>query len=388
MERTAAKPRILLIYRMYSSSFTAYPWIFSKGDEVRVDVIAHSDHLIHKSAWVASKIKVGKNEDFLDRLNEHLSSVHYDDVLCVDEPARTMLLDSKGSAGIPEAYLPLSKRMLRERVAVDKEAFSNWCHSNSLPVPRSVIANSEEETMTAASEIGFPCVLKGVAGAGGQEVVVVRDELELASACSAMSGKTGWLVQEFIDGPVGTAIFVARKGQLYASCSFLNRHCTSRGIGPVAVCEPFTPKGVDDAISVVSRHVDGLTGFDWMRRKDGSIVLIDPHFGRLVPTGAVAHLAGVDLGDAYLRSLRGDTALESRTSINSSCIWVFPQCLQLILEGSGWAAMRGASPFRSNSRIFFCAPGESRMALSQFLNYLVGWTRVRLGALKQMILSR
>jgi len=376
--------RILLIFLRYSSSFTAYPWLFSRGGRIEVDVIANANHSIHHSVWVKNRVPVHKNEVFWRKLRKHLDQVQYDDVLCVDEPARDALLAPGIVRHFPEIK-SLNDRLLSEGVATNKSVFTDWCRGQGLGVPDSIQVGNPEEAYAAAEKIGLPCVFKGLANSGGRQMIIVRDEDDLAKACGSFKAKEKWLVQELIKGFVGTSVFVSRNGNVFGAYSYINQCATARGFGPAVVCKPHSYPSIEHAVKTIGSHFNGFTGFDWMLRTDGSLVLIDPHFGRMVPSGSVAHLAGIDLGAAYYQSLSGEALAPTVHSSSAVYFWIFPQCFQLLLEGGALQAVRQFSPFRREAAFFFCAPGEWRMACHQTWDYLLNWLRVRLGAVKQIL---
>lgn len=378
-------PRILLVYRCYSSSFTAYPWVFARDGHFLVDTIAPKGHVIRHSVWANQCVEVNPDEDFLDRLSETLEQGAYAEMLCIDEPSRTLVLTG---ANRPEfaAYLPFPPDSPLIAAAVNKSKFYQWCAQVGLDTPKSITCHSSEEVRRASTQFPYPYVLKAAEGAGGQHVYAIQNTDELARVLSSGQAVTEWIVQEYLRGPVGTTMFVARKGKLYAHCSFENRICTSDGMGPAAVCRRVASPELERIVNLVAGLVDGFTGYDWIMREDGSYVLIDPHFGRTAPTAVCAHLIGVDFGQAYFAAHReGPPPATSPPSC--SVIWVFPQFWQLIFKGGCRRAWRSENFPRHHVKYFLYGKGEWRMFILQTLDYMHSQARIFGGKWRRRIVG-
>lgn len=375
--------RVLLIFRCYSSSFVAYPWILARTEKVIVDVIAPTDHIIHHSAWVSEHIQVQPEESFIDKLCETLRLEKYDEVICVDEPSRTELFNGQARPEL-QNHLPFPIGSPLYEAAVDKSKFQTWCESLGLLVPESVYCPSLNDISQATKRFGYPYVIKATRSAGGQKVYVIRSSEDFEAYAASTSQDEPSIVQEYVDGLVGTTIFMARGGKLYAHCHYGNILCTDGGTGPAAVCQHYHADLLDSITEIVAQHVDGLTGFDWIQRKDGSFVLIDPHFGRVAPTGSCAHLFGVDFGEAFVASY-SKKEYKSNFKPTASIVWVFPQCLQLILEGGFSVARKRANLSGAKVKCMLFADGEWRIFARQLFDYLRGALLVTLGALRRKL---
>jgi predicted ATP-grasp superfamily ATP-dependent carboligase len=387
---SSAPPRILLLYRCYSSSFTAYPSILAGEGLMEVDVIAPSRHVIRQSVWVGEHFAANSDEAFLVVLCERLKSGAYQALFCIDEPSRELVL---ANAQLPELfdYLPFGSQSELNRAAVDKGAFYHWCARHSIPCPKSVCTQSASEVLGLAEEFEFPLVVKGARGAGGIEVDIVRSQQELEVVLNAHREREGWVLQEFIDGPVGTTTFVAREGRRYAIYSVVNRVCMRGGTGPSAICESIYDPRLAALADVMIRDggVNGMTGFDWMLTPDGEYRVIDPHFGRAVPNAVAGHLSGVNWGHAFWASLVGkEPALVCAVDEPSYTVWLFPQALQLLFEPHFWKSFRTYSPFRADVKLFLCGRREWRLFLCQLAEHFLGRFRVLAGAFKGRMLGK
>lgn len=382
------RPRVLLLYRQYASSFTAYPWIFGRDRNIEVHTLAPSSHAIRHSRWVDTYHTFEEPESMIGVLLDLLEEGAYDAMLCIDEPARELVLENRGNALI-KPYLPFPENSPLFEAAVNKVKFQQWCAGQGLTSPRSQFCSSLEELESAAGEFEFPFILKGALGAGGQQVHVVRNKDEFVTLISDICPAPGneWIVQEYITGSVGTTLFVARGGELYAHCSVINRVCMHGGIGPSAICEFIVAPELEAIATQLARHMNGLTGVDWMRDADGRFILIDPHFGRATPNAVIAHLDGVDFGQAFYRALSGERPQVVRPNDSRKQVWLMPKSLNLIFEGRLFEAFRMANPFSRKVAVFWSGKGEWRLFAALSAELLAGNLRVLFGAVRRKFLK-
>jgi len=95
---------------------------------------------------------------------------------------------------------------------VDKGKFARLARAKNLPVPRTVVPQSQEEFSRAAQEIGYPCVIKPISQrlwhqadvhvrAGNAKAILVRGSDELKSVLQRLAPPGGReLIQEYIPG--------------------------------------------------------------------------------------------------------------------------------------------------------------------------------------------
>lgn len=384
---SAAKPKVLLLYRQYASSFTAYPWIFGRERKIEVHTLAPRSHAIRHSRWVDGHHTFDEPGGMIEALLDLLES-GYDAMLCIDEPARELVLENRGNPLI-RPYLPFPENSDLFEAAVNKVKFQQWCARQGLASPRSEFCATRDELESAAGEFDFPLILKGAHGAGGQQVHIVRNKDEFAPLIAGIHPAPGdeWIVQEYITGSVGTTLFVAGGGELYAHCSVINRVCMHGGIGPSAICEFIVAPELEAIAAELAKHMDGLTGVDWMRDAEGRFILIDPHFGRATPNAVIAHLGGVDFGQAFYRALTGARPEMKRPNDSHNQAWLMPKSLNLIFEGRLFEALRCANPFSRKVKIFWGGRGEWRLFLALTADVVLGNLRVLFGAARRRFLK-
>lgn len=384
MHDNSNMPRVLLIFRRYASSFTAYPWILARAGRLRVDVLAPERHMVRHSKWVDRHISAESDEAFIQCLVEQLAAFDYTSVLCVDEPSRQLLL---GHRNLPElrGYLPFAPDSELNEIAVNKIKFQNWCERLGIECPRSVYVTEAGEVSAVAGQFAYPFVLKGALGAGGMCVDRIDNADDLKAVLEANAERKEWILQEYVEGEVGTTGFVAGERGLHALCSVTNCVCMGNGLGPSQVGRFLQDERLRTIAEKMTAQggVCGITGFDWIQTAAGDFKVIDPHFGRAVPNMVVAHLDGVDLGEAYADSITGCPAVLREGGGSCIAYWLFPQSLQMIFEGGLWAALKRFPPWSRQVRLFFAGENEWRLFCAQSLEFLCGQTRVLLGSLRR-----
>ena len=169
----------------------------------------------------------------------------------------------------------------------DKARMKDVFESAGVPCARHGMAGTVEETVSQASRIGFPLVLKPPAGAGARNTLRVRDEKALAEYLRLMppDHERPVLLEEFIAGAEHSFDAVCVGGRpVWHSLT----HYTP---GPLEVLENpwiqwtvLLPREVDhprydDIRAVAARALSalgmgtGLTHMEWFRRQDGSLAI-------------------------------------------------------------------------------------------------------------------
>ncbi len=380
---SSGKLKVLLIYRRYACSFTAYPWVLCRGGKLQVDVLSPAGHAVHASRWVQQFFDFRDDAGLIERLQIILHDGSYAAVLCIDEPARELYLTHRRMPELAN-YLPFPLDSELNQVATNKVVFQQWCERLGIPVPRSLTGDTPKALQMATQAFRLPYVVKEAVGTGGRQVHIIRNHSQL-EAVIPRCGDKEWIVQEYISGSVGTTLFVARRGKLYAHCSLKNSVCMQGGIGPAVICQFTVDPQLEAIAHKIACYVDGLTGFDWMQRGDGSYVVIDPHLGRVTPNAVITHLDGVDFGAAFYQSLIGDEPCVPQPWDSGQLVWLMPRALKLLFEGRCSEGLRVANPFRMDVTVFCGGAGEWRLFLVLTKEILWGNLRVLFGRVWQKI---
>lgn len=205
----------------------------------------------------------------------------------------------------------------------DKAQMKKIFQENDVPCARFRRVHSHEDAWAFANEIGFPLVLKPLAGAGSQSTYQAADAESLAQALQLVDPGPyrEAIIEEFIVGEEYSfeTIFVEGK----AVWSSLTRYYPT----PLEVMRnPWIqwcivlPREIDDAqfdeirragtrASQVLGIDTGLTHLEWFRRRDGSVAVSEvaarPPGAQIMTLNSLAH--DMDFYDAWARLRSFDT---------------------------------------------------------------------------------
>jgi biotin carboxylase len=260
---------------------------------------------------------VAKVVDFsdVDAVLKATSRLSIDGVLTVSAdravPVVAAVAEARGLPGIGTraAHLLTHKVAMRRRLA---EA--------GVPQPRFAAVRTLSETRRAASEVGFPAVLKP-ADSGGQRGVFRVDSLDdvdrhLHEALAAsVSGEA--ILEEFVDGTEMNGIVIARGADpiLLTLSDRMRPPGIGFGVGWIHVYPPtIPPEQLSESEVVAERTVHALglrggIGFPQLiAAPDGRVVVVE--CAARIPGGQMADLVrwavGVDLVEVQIRMALGD----------------------------------------------------------------------------------
>ncbi len=178
------------------------------------------------------------------------------------------------------------KQLMKERVA-----------AAGLRVPHSFRVRTAAQAHDAAARIGFPLILKPIAGAGSADTYRIDDEARLREVLAAMGHVVEASCEEFVEGEEFTYDTICIDGQpVYENVAqYLPRPLVARTehwISPVIVtlrdlASPRLADGVALGRGVLKAlgMGSGFTHMEWYRKADGEVV-----FGEIGCRPGGAHL--------------------------------------------------------------------------------------------------
>ena len=205
--------------------------------------------------------------------------------------------------------LVLTAARLRERFGVpgmtvdavngfrDKQLMKERVAAAGLRVPRAVRARTVAETRTAAEQIGYPLIVKPIAGAGSADTYRADDAAELDAVIARVRHVPEVSCEEFVDGDEYTFDTVSIAGvPAFANVAqYLPRPLiarTNEWISPVIItvrdlAQPELAGGLALGHAVLGAlgMGDGFTHMEWFRKPDGEVV-----FGEIGCRPGGAHL--------------------------------------------------------------------------------------------------
>jgi hypothetical protein len=228
--------------------------------------------------------------------------VRFDRVECLWEPFVELAADLREQFGVPGMSLDTARGFR------DKELMKERVQAAGLRVPHHARATSEAEARAAAAKIGFPIIIKPIAGAGSADTFRCDDAAALDAALQKTQHVKELSVEEFVDGDEFTFDTVCINGRAaywnvawYRPRPLIAR--TNEWISPqvVVLRHPEQAElrggvelghGVLKALNMGS----GYTHMEWYRKANGEVV-----FGEIG-----ARPGGARLVDQMNYSIDGD----------------------------------------------------------------------------------
>ena len=227
---------------------------------------------------------------------------HYEHVALADEGAVLRALSGLAEHAridqvkcLWEPYVVLAAR-IREHLGIagmsveqanwfrDKEQMKLVLDRAGIRTPRHASAGNAAEIWEAAEQIGYPLIIKPIAGAGSADTYRVDNAEELATV-QTMIGHVGQMsVEEFIDGEEFTYDTVCGNGDiLFENVSwYIPRPLQQRShewISPVTLAlsdlsDPRLADGIAMGRAVIEAldFTHGFTHMEWYRKSDGEVV--------------------------------------------------------------------------------------------------------------------
>jgi ATP-grasp domain-containing protein len=212
-----------------------------------------------------------------------------DRVICLWEPGVLLaarLREELGTSGMTvEECLPFrDKDLMKEKVA-----------AAGIRTPKHKSAKSAQGVRAAVKKIGYPVIIKPIAGAGSMDTYRANDAEELKAAIAKLGHIDEVNVEEFIDGDEYTYDTICIDGKIvYTNIGYYRpRPLIARSeewISPQTLClrdldAPHLKGGheMGHAVLEALKMKTGFTHMEWYRKSDGEVV-----FGEIAvrPAGA------------------------------------------------------------------------------------------------------
>jgi biotin carboxylase len=305
--------------------------VYGVGDTPREALPARVRPYLHDYLRVP---RIMDEEDVMDRVTKWLRGTTIDRVLSNWEPLVILAARLRERWGVPGMSVDAvrgfrDKQLMKERV-----------QAAGLRVPRSRRVCTEAETRAAVEEIGFPLILKPIAGAGSADTYKVTSKEELEPVIKAMRGVPEASCEEYIEGEEFTfdTVSIGGKPAYENVAAYLPKPLemrTIQWISPVIITvkDMYQPKlqgGVALGRKVLEAlgMGDGFTHMEWYLTPKGEAV-----FGEIGCRPGGAHIVDqmnytndVDLFREWARvSCHGK--FEARSPRKYNCGIVFKRAL-------------------------------------------------------------
>ena len=165
--------------------------VYGVGDTPREALPARVKPYLHDYLQVP---RIMNEEDVMDRVTAWLRGKSIDRVLANWEPLVILAARLRERWGMPGMSVDAvtgfrDKQLMKERVA-----------AAGLRVPKSRRARTEKETRAAAEELGYPLIVKPIAGAGSADTYKCENAKELDETLVKMRGVGEASCEEYIEG--------------------------------------------------------------------------------------------------------------------------------------------------------------------------------------------
>ncbi len=216
--------------------------------------------------------------DVMARVEEWLRGRTIDKVLTNWEPLVLLAARLRERWGIPGMSVE-TVRGFR-----DKELMKHRLRAAGLRVPRSRRVRTAAEAREAAEEIGYPLILKPIAGAGCSDTFKVDDNAALERTLSQMGGVSEASCEEYVDGEELTfdTLCIRGKPAIENVTMYLPKPleaATEEWISPIAISiRDLTQPGLASGIALGRAALDalgmgdGFTHMEWYRTPSGEAV--------------------------------------------------------------------------------------------------------------------
>lgn len=204
--------------------------------------------------------------------------VRFDRIECLWEPFVELAAWLREQLGVPGMRLDTAIAFR------DKEVMKQRVEAAGLRVPYHFRARSEEEVKRAVEKVGFPAILKPIAGAGSADTFRVDNGRELDVALAKTRHVSEVSVEEFVDGEEFTfdTVCIGGKPAYMNVAQYHPRPLAARSnewISPIVVTmrdleDPALAGGIRLGLDVLQAMGmgDGFTHMEWYRKSNGEVV--------------------------------------------------------------------------------------------------------------------
>lgn len=283
----------------------------------------------HLSHYLAVPALFTDTDAAIKAIREWTRGVTIDRVSCLWEPGVELAAAIRTALGAP-GLSPEQAQRFR-----NKELMKRALSAAGIRVPKHVAATTAKEVMAGAERVGFPCIVKPIAGAGSQDTFRCDSAAELEAALRQLGHIEEVSVEEFIDGAEFTYDTVCAGGEIkYFHIGYYRpRPLIARTLEWVSP-QTLSYRNVDDPQVADGRAMGeqvlkalgfdaGFTHMEWYKKSDGEVV-----FGEVAarPPGArtvdlMNFASDIDLFVGWAEAeVHGTFSLNVERKYNCACI--------------------------------------------------------------------
>ncbi len=228
------------------------------------------------------------------RVAHEAAGLRFDRVECLWEPAMLLAARLRERLGCPGLTV-------EQTIAFrDKERMKQVLDAAGIRTPWHVRCTSAAECRSAAERVGFPLIVKPIAGAGATDTYRIDSMADLEATLPRLGHVPQVSVEEFIDGDEFTFDTICARGRiLYENISFYRPRPIEEKkyewVSPSSVClrridapELEGGRRMGHAVLEALGFRTGFSHMEWYRKADGEVVFGEigarPPGARLVDT--------------------------------------------------------------------------------------------------------
>lgn len=219
-----------------------------------------------------------KTASVIAELQRHLHGVELDLIECLWEPGIMLAAELRAHFGVPGLSIEQANRFR------DKEAMKVALDAAGVRTPKHIAVNTAADCWDAAQEIGFPVIVKPIAGAGSSDTYRVNSADELRTVLPLLRHVDTISVEEFVDGEEYTFDTITIGGEIkyYNVALYRPRPLIARSnewISPQVIAlkdvdHPDLAGGIEMGHKVIEvlGLESGFTHMEWYLKVDGEVV--------------------------------------------------------------------------------------------------------------------
>lgn len=373
-ERRAGRPHVLLLVAQPAALGAARLPRLLHDAGCRVTLFAERDAVASRAGCLDQHLVAPAPRDgYFDALAAHLASdaARYDWVLPATD-ADVRGLHARRAEPWAARCFPADPASPDADAVFSKAAFGAVMERLGVPVPRARVTTGLPGALAAADEIGYPIILKPLAGSAGAGTARAADEAELRAAYPAAAEHGSVLVQRYVEGMVGSVQVVFNRGVLRGWVSAY-KLLTWPGPFSPSSCRLFRPiPALEPSLHRIGAAfgLHGVMGLDFIEeRGTGAVSFLELNSR----PGAIAHTgraAGADFRRAIYDLATGAPGEGLVRQVGEDVVLpLFPQDLLRGMREADWLSLAR----------WLCVPEEWRD---------VPWREPRLLARHLVILAR
>lgn len=281
-----------------------------------------SDYLQVKSLWDEAAV--------VDQVRQWLRGRKLDRVECLWEPGMDVAAKLRAAFAVPglDAEQTVAFR--------DKQRMKEVLDAAGIRTPHHYRASTKAEVKSALGKIGYPAILKPIAGAGSADTYRVNDAGEAERALQALDRVAEVSVEEYVEGEEFTYDTVTAKGEvLFENVAWyrpkpliarLNPWISAQAIALRDIERPDIQVGVDLGRRVLKAlsFESGFTHMEWFRTPKGEAVFGE--IGGRSPGGRLTHgmnySCDIDLFTGWAEAVcYGRLSQDTRKKYNAALIF-------------------------------------------------------------------